>query len=220
MGTVDLQLGSDLAAQLGLRRAVETGTYRGRTARVLAGVFPAVATIELSVELHRQAVEALRDLPSVQALQGHSANVLRQVADATTPTLFYLDGHWSGGVTAGVEDECPVLGEIEAIGIGHPNDCLVIDDANLFTSAPPPPHDPQAWPTILEVFDAIRARHPDHLITVLANQVIAVPASARKAVDEYGLRVQEAQTSVLERVKGAAYQVKELLSGRRPASTR
>lgn len=214
MGSVDIQLANDLKALLDLRRAVETGTYRGRTARLLAEIFPAVVTVELSVELHARATEALRDVPSVLALQGHSAEVLRDLSDPGTPTLFYLDGHWSGGVTAGVDDECPVLSEIDAIGTGHPNDCLIIDDANLFTSAPPPPHDPRAWPTLLELFDAIRAKRPEHVVTVLANQVIAIPPSGRGAVDKYGLRVQQAQVSVAARLKGAAYRIRERLRGR------
>lgn len=214
MGTVDVQLATDLKGLLGLRRAVETGTYRGRTARALAAIYPAVVTIELSPELHRRAVEALRDVPSVEARLGHSSQVLRDVADPTAPTLFYLDGHWSGGVTAGEEDECPVLEEIAAIGAGNPNDCLVIDDANLFTSAPPPPHDPKAWPSLTEIFDAIRTLRPDHFLTVLGNQVIAVPEAGRQAVDAYGLRVQHAQLSVVDRVKGLAYATKERVRSR------
>jgi hypothetical protein len=215
MGTVDLRLASDLVATVGLKRAVETGTYRGRTARSLASVFQAVVTIELSAELHEQAVGALRDVPSITPLLGHSAQVLRDVSEPATPTLFYLDGHWSGGVTAGEEDECPVLEELAAIGSGHEDDCVVIDDARLFTSAPPPPHERDAWPLLIDVFDAIRARRPDHIVTVLADQVIAVPRRARTPVDDYGQRVASAQTTMLTRVKGAAYQTRELVRRRR-----
>lgn len=215
MGSVDLTFASELVAAAGLRRAVETGTYRGRTARALAGIFPSVVTIELSPELHRQAVEALRDVSAVQALQGHSAQVLRDVHDPDVPTFYFLDGHWSAGVTAGAGDQCPVLDEIRAIGAGHPDDCLLIDDARLFASAPPPPMDPQAWPTLVEVFDAIREQRPDHRVTVLGDQVIAVPERARVALDAYGLRVQRAQESLLDRAKGVAFQARERLAGRR-----
>src|SRR4051812_42386278 len=129
MGSVDLQLAADLSRQANIRRAVETGTYRGKTARKLAGIFPSVITIELDQELHRAAVEKLADLPGVQARQGHSADVLKDVAaDAGAPTFYFLDGHFSGGVTSGDEDECPLLRELEAIGPGHPDDFLLIDD--------------------------------------------------------------------------------------------
>jgi hypothetical protein len=203
MGSVDLTFAADLRDRIGLRRAVETGTFRGITARRLAGVFAEVVTIELSEELHASAAASLRDLPHVRAVQGHSAEILHQEARADTPTLYFLDGHWSGGNTEGAEDECPVLGELQAIGVGHPDDCLIVDDARLFTSAPPPPHDPAQWPTVAELFDAIRALRPDHVVTVLDDQVIAVPAGGKPALDAHGLRVHAAGIGLRERA-GAA----------------
>lgn len=192
MGSVDLTFAADLRDRLGLRRAVETGTFRGITARRLAGVFPEVLTTELSEDLHASAAAGLRDVPQVRAVRGHSAAVLREEARADVPTLYFLDGHWSGGNTEGVDDECPVLEELQAIGPGHPDDCLIVDDAHLFTSAPPPPHDAAQWPTVAELFDEIRALHPDHVVTVLEDQVIAVPPRGKAALDAHGLRVRAA----------------------------
>jgi hypothetical protein len=118
-------------------------------------------------------------------------------------------------VTAGADDECPVLEEIEAIGEGHPDDSFVIDDARLFASAPPAPMDPAKWPTLLEVFDALRTRHPEHFVTVLGDQVVAVPERARAAVDAHGMRVQEREVTLPTRAKGAVYRARERLAGRR-----
>ena len=213
MGTVDLQLASDLRDRLGLRRAVETGTFRGGTARSLATVFPEVVTIELSEDIHRAAELALRDTPQVRALQGHSALRLGELTDPATPTLYYLDGHWSGGATGGVGDECPVIAELAAMGSGSPDDCVIVDDARLFTSAPPPPHRPEQWPTLMEVIDALRERHPGHLVTLLNDQVIAVPARARLALDDYGLRLQP-RPGPLDHARGAIGRVVMLVGTR------
>jgi hypothetical protein len=210
MGSVDLSLATDLRDRLQLRRAVETGTFRGLTARALAGVFPEVVTIELSEPIHATASQALADLPGVTAVQGHSAERLREVADAVVPTLYFLDGHWSGGHTSGVEDECPVLEELTAIGAGHPSDCFIVDDARLFTSSPPPPHRAEQWPSLVEVFDALRAIHPDHLVTLLDDQVIAVPASAKGAIDAYGERVNRVPPLVAA-ARGVSGMVREKL---------
>lgn len=213
MGTVDLQLASDLRDRLGLRRAVETGTFRGGTARSLATVFPEVVTIELSAELHAAAEIALRDTPRVRAVQGHSALRLGELTDPAVPTLYYLDGHWSGGVTGGVGDECPVLAELAAMGVGSPDDCVIVDDARLFTSAPPPPHRAEQWPTLMEVMDAMRARHPAHLVTLLNDQVIAVPQRGRPAIDAYGLRLQP-RPGPLDHLRGAVGRVRGIAEGR------
>ena len=191
MGTVDKRLAADLRDRLKLGRAIETGTFRGITARSLASLFDSVITIELSAPLHEHATTLLRDLPHVKTVHGHSAEALGAVANADIPTLYFLDGHWSGGPTGGVEDQCPLLAEIAAIGAGHPDDCMIIDDARLFTAAPPPPHNTAQWPAIVEVFDAIRAQRPDHLVTLLADQVIAVPKRAQPAIDTYGARVRD-----------------------------
>jgi hypothetical protein len=184
--TVDLTLARRLQTELRLERAVETGTYLGGTTRALAGLFPSVVTIERSEELHREATLRLQDLANVQALQGHSVDRLPEVVDVDAPTLYFLDGHWSDGVTAGADDECPVLRELRAIGAGHPGDCLVIDDARLFMAAPPPPHDPTAWPTLLEVLDAVRTDRPNHHVTILEDQILAVPQEGRGIVDAHG----------------------------------
>jgi hypothetical protein len=188
VGGVPEELAHELRDRLGLRRAIETGTYGGGGTRTLAGMFETVVTIELSHELHVRAREALADLANVTLLEGDSRELLAPLAEEPVPTLYWLDGHWSGGPTAGVEAECPLLDEIAAIGAGHRDDCLLIDDARLFAAAPPPPHDPAQWPTLVEVFDALRATRPDHHVTVLHDLVIAVPGSAKEAVDDFGRR--------------------------------
>lgn len=219
MGTVDLGLASHLRDVLGLQRAVETGTFRGVTARRLASVFSSVVTIELSEELHRSAEKVLGDLPGVRTLQGHSATRLHGVRDPTVPTLFYLDGHWSGGITEGNNSQCPVLAEIEAIRAGSPDDCIIVDDAGMFTSAPPPPHSAEQWPTLLAVFDAIRGIHPGHLVTLLNDQIIAVPPRARPAVDAYGARIRP-RPHLVDRLEGLVNGVRWVIRNRRPLRSR
>ena len=167
-------LAAELARTLGLSRAVETGTYTGAGAAALAPIFAEVVTIELSPDLHRRAAETLRSIANVASMQGDSRERLAPLAGEGVPTLYFLDGHWSGGPTAGADDECPVLAEIATIGAGHPDDCLVIDDARLFTAPPPAPHDPAQWPTLIELLDAIRAVRPEHHVTLLSDQVITV----------------------------------------------
>jgi hypothetical protein len=186
VGSAPDQLAAELRDSLLLERAVETGTYLGDGARTLAGIFASVVSIELSEQYHRRATEALAGIPKVRLIYGDSREELRRLARERVPTFYFLDGHWSGGDTAGEGSECPVVAEIAALAEGHPRDCVVIDDARLFAAAPPPPHDPHQWPTLIEVFAAIRGVRPDHHVTLLHDQVIAVPAEARPIVDRFG----------------------------------
>lgn len=190
MGALPEQLAADLRDRLGLRRAIETGTYGGGGTRTLAGLFDAVVTIELSHELHERARANLADLGNVTLLEGDSGELLGPLAAERVPTLYWLDGHWSGGPTAGAESECPLLDEIAAIAAGHPDDCVLVDDARLFAAAPPPPHDPAQWPTLVEVVDALRAARPEHHVTLLHDLFVAVPAAAKDLVDEFGRQPQ------------------------------
>jgi hypothetical protein len=186
VGSVAPRLAAALRDQLELRRAVETGTYHGNTARILGGIFDEVVTVELSRELAARAASALADMPSVRVVNGDSRAELGGLADRELPTLYFLDGHWSGGPTAGVNAECPVLEEIAALADGHPRDCVFVDDARLFAAAPPPPHKSEQWPTLMEVLDALRQIRPGHHLTLLDDQVIAVPTEAKPLIDAFG----------------------------------
>lgn len=199
-----LELARNLQDRLSLERAIETGTYLGDGARALSQVFASVISIELSEELHRNAQQALSNVPNVRLVAGASEDVLSEVSADRVPTLYFLDGHWSGGTTEGAGRECPVINEIAAIGRGHPNDCILIDDSRLFTAAPPPPHDPEQWPSLLEVFDAIRGVRPDFHLTVLNDTVIAAPPEARPVVDEFGRGLQETNSSGRGKLRGLA----------------
>lgn len=196
MSSVPVNLATELQQKLALNRAVETGTYLGDGARKLVRIFPSVITIELSDELFERTRSALGDEPAIEALHGDSRVLLSGLVNPKVATLFFLDGHWSGGYTAGGDAECPVLDELAALHGGNPNDCLVIDDARLFTAAPPPPHDPSHWPTLIEVFDAIRGGWPRHHVTLLADQVIAVPQAGIEPVNRYGREVTDRESQI------------------------
>jgi hypothetical protein len=169
------QLARELRDRLGLVRAIETGTYRGRGARLLGAVFPSVTTIEVAPDLARAAKKALGSLPQVEVLEGSSRDVLPELIDPSAPTLYWLDGHWSGGVTGGETDQCPVLGELTAIALGNPDDCVLIDDARLFLAPPPPPHRREQWPTYRQIEDTIHTTHPTHQVIVAHDVIVAVP---------------------------------------------
>jgi len=181
VGSLPTQLSADLRDRLELRRAIETGTYYGHTAAVLARMFDEVVTVERSDQFYERASAVLWPLPNVEQVKGHSAQALTTIDARPGGTLYWLDAHSSGGETAGGDDPCPLLAELDAIGAGDPRDCLLIDDAREFAA---PPDD--RWPTLVQVLDELRRMRPEHHVTVVHDLIIAVPQAARDIVDAFG----------------------------------
>jgi hypothetical protein len=181
MGSFPKQLAADLRDRLGIRRVVETGTYTGATTRALGGMFESVITIERSDEYYERARQVLGSLANVQQVHGHSGEELAAIAPANTPTLYWLDAHWSGGDTAGSDDPVPLMRELDAIGAGDPRDCILIDDARDFATSPDP-----RWPSLVAILDKVREHKPEDHVTVIHDLIIAVPHEAKDIVDEFG----------------------------------
>jgi hypothetical protein len=117
--------------ELSYKTVVETGTFMGQTIRELSAHFEACFTIELSVDLHKRAVATLADRSNIKCLQGNSASIIPEILAERKgePILFWLDAHYSGGITAG-EGLDPLERELDAI-LSHPtkDHTILIDDA-------------------------------------------------------------------------------------------
>ena len=113
---------------------VETGTYLGVTTRALASHVSHVYSIELSKPLYKGAKKRLKH-SNIQLFHGNSTDVLPQLMrQLKSPALFYLDGHYSCGITAKGPEETPILKELQAIFDAPPMaHVIVIDDIVLFT---------------------------------------------------------------------------------------
>jgi hypothetical protein len=215
MGTIPAPLVRSLKRRLGLVRAVETGTWVGGGALLLADAFDDVTTIELSPEVAARAREILAREP-VTVLEGDSRTLLRPSME---PTFYFLDAHWCGGITGGAEAECPVLQELDAIAGGSPDDVIVIDDAKLFVEPPPPPHRAEDWPTLAEVEERIARHWPGHGVTVAHDQIVAVPARAADLIADWSSQPFVPPQRDRNPVRRALRRVKRL-ARRGPARTR
>lgn len=109
---------------------------------------------------------------NVTILQGDSRKRLPQIlAQTTQRCLFWLDGHYSGGVTARGAQVTPILNELDAI-FKHPvqDHVVLIDDARNFTPA-------NDHPTLNALREYVFARRPDLSFSVEDDIIRLLPRS-------------------------------------------
>ncbi len=145
---------------------IETGTYLGDTTVRAASIFNQVHTVELSKELFHKASTRFKNYKNITAHCGESNLVLRNILSKSLGRcLFYLDGHYSGHVTARGVLDTPVIEELEAIGNAQKTDSiLLIDDIRLFQNS--------SYPKELQSLDLGLETYPD--LSVLLNAILKV----------------------------------------------
>jgi hypothetical protein len=141
------------AKKYGTKVFIETGTYLGIMINALKDSFDTLYSIELSEVLYKRALKLFKKYKKINIIYGDSGSVISIViAGLNEPALFWLDGHYSGGVTEKADIETPIMKELECI-FTHPikNHLILIDDARLFIGK-------RDYPT-LEVIRDFTAKH-------------------------------------------------------------
>ncbi len=137
-----------------IRTLVETGTYLGQTVQACLGHFERIFTVELDASLCEAARKRFAGRPEVTVIEGDSHEELaRLVADIDGRALFWLDAHYSEGITAKGTHDPPLEWELEAILSRNERDVVLLDDARLMGVAP-------GYPSIDEIrrIVSVRAR--------------------------------------------------------------
>jgi hypothetical protein len=139
----------------GLRVPVETGTFLGDMVASTKSDFEKIYTIELDETLYQRARKKFARFEHISLIHGDSGERLPEVLAAIEqPCLFWLDGHYSGGITARGEEETPVLRELEGILSQQAREHVVlIDDARCFTGS-------NGYPTIHLLADLLMEERP------------------------------------------------------------
>jgi len=164
---------------------VETGTYSGFTAYWASQIFTRVFTVEFSEELYKQTSAKYRDVTNINFLYGDTRDRLTDIVpNLETPTLFWLDAHWSGGPTYGEDDQCPILEELRIINQSKQDHFILIDDARLFTSPPEPPHFVEQWPDIVALLNRL-TEHENRYVVIIEDVIVAVPDHSKLTLVKY-----------------------------------
>lgn len=144
----------------------ETGTYMGDMIEAQKRIFKRLFSIELGQELYENAVKRFQNDKHVSIFQGDSGKVLADIIKLIDkPAIFWLDGHYSAGITAKGDKECPIFEELDAIFNGKKLDhILLIDDARCFVGE-------NDYPTIENLKKYISAKNSNYKMEV-KNDVI------------------------------------------------
>jgi hypothetical protein len=126
----------EFAGRFGLHMFVETGTFMGDMVYAVRSIFDEIHSIELGMELYQNAKERFAGQNHITILQGDSGRVLGEVLSRVKrPCLFWLDAHYSAGITAKGDSAAPISKELALIS-QHPlkrDHVILIDDARCFT---------------------------------------------------------------------------------------
>ena len=164
------------AERYGLRSLVETGTYYGDMVEAMKCYFDRIYSIELSKELYEKAKLRFDGDKRLEIIHGDSGvelgKLLRRIDQ---PALFWLDGHYSAGVTAKGNKDTPIYEELTHIfSTQNSGYVVIIDDARCFGTDP-------AYPTIKELSDFIKTKRPDAQIEVECDSIRITPPSLTTA---------------------------------------
>lgn len=200
---VPRNLVSAIVSRIPFKYFIETGTFQGGTARWASSCFQEVHTIEVHTPFYEKLVNAPDKPRNLFPHLGNSTEVIPQLlAQMSGHVFFWLDAHYSGSGTGGEAEECPVLEEIRLIAsFKNIIPTIFIDDARMFLGPPPPPHKPEQWPRIDQIFATIREYLPEHLTSVQDDVIISAPGAVMKIVDEDWLETYETRFSELYSVK-------------------
>ena len=113
---------------------IESGTLVGNTIVATKNSFKRIFSIELDKKLYLLAASRFREDKHITIIHGDSATVMPTILEKIKePALFWLDAHYSSGVTAMGDVQTPVMQELKSI-FSHPvqSHVVLIDDAKDF----------------------------------------------------------------------------------------
>lgn len=145
---------------------VETGTYLGETTAEMAKLYKNVYTVEVLEDFYLKARDRFSAIDNVTCYYGDSAIVLSEIiASLQGPTVFWLDGHYSGPHTGRSRKyETPILQELKTIfSRKERGDIILIDDARAFCGR-------KSYPRISKLNDFVRRK--SNFILTIQNDII------------------------------------------------
>ena len=147
---------------------IETGTYLGDMIYSVKDIFKEIYSIELDKKLAERANKIFKKYNHIHIINGDSSEVLpKLLLKINRPVQFWLDAHYSGGITTKGDRETPILEELNSILNWWINGSIIlIDDARLFKKE-------NDWPEIRKIFSFINKKNQKLRIEII-NDIIMI----------------------------------------------
>lgn len=156
------------ASYFDLSVLVETGTCFGDAVAGVRDAFDEIYSIELSSELYEGARKRFAKDAKVHLFAGDSASVLPGLLPQLPERcLFWLDAHYSGGVTARGPVDTPIIQEVDAILSLRPHSVVLVDDADCFNGT-------TSYPTLEQLELFIKEKAPFISIFEIEGNIIRI----------------------------------------------
>lgn len=156
------------ARQFSCEILVETGTYLGDMVYAMRKVFKELHSVEMGRDLYERAKIRFAGYTHIHLYHGDSGEILKDIlSKLERPCLFWLDAHYSAGVTARGAIDTPIEKELKYIfrhELAHRH-VLLIDDARAFNGM-------NDYPT-LQTIEAM-TKNAGYQVFVIEDDVIRV----------------------------------------------
>lgn len=160
---------------------VESGTFFGGTTEEAAKYFRQVHTIELCPNLYRKAVLRFLGRNNIHVYLGDSSKLIPEILpNIRGKIMFWLDGHYSEGMTAKGDKNTPIVEELEAIKKSGIKDAVIlIDDIRCFQEVDDRPENQSLknYPSVAQLEKLVLAINKDYQFYVYGDTAIAYPKS-------------------------------------------
>ena len=147
---------------------VETGTFYGGMVEAQRKNFSKIYSIELDSKLCKNAQLRFKEYSHIEIIQGDSGQVLKKIVPKLKKrSIFWLDGHYSGGETAKGKKETPIFEELKSILSQKIDHILLIDDARCFNGK-------GDYPTIKNLSEFILKKKPKSKIEIKNDTILVI----------------------------------------------
>jgi hypothetical protein len=153
---------------------VESGTYMGEMVLTTSKFIDQNHTIELSQEIYQKTSARLSHISNIRFHFGDSGKLLYDIIPGINePICFWLDGHYSAGITAKGDKDTPIIEELAAISQSQLRDkyVILVDDARLFFED----KDSGDYPNIDEFKKYISDCFPNHKSIISDDSICILP---------------------------------------------